>query len=113
MNEQTNERTNKRTNERTGRMLRQQPTLWSDVFQAERGWVDFDDNDYVKDGEDEPRQGQGKQLGGWLISNMTKRMTTRTRRGLGPGKCDGSVGEDELRKGHGQHLWGGLCTVGD
>ena len=37
--------------------LRQQPTLWSDVFQAERGWGDFDDNDYVKDDEDEPRQG--------------------------------------------------------
>jgi hypothetical protein len=96
MNEQTNERTNKRTNERTGRMLRQQPTLWSDVFQAERGWGDFadvfqaergwgdfDDNDYVKHYEDEARRGQGKQLGGWLISNMTTRMTTR--RGLGPG----------------------------
>ncbi len=73
-------------------MLKQQPTLWSDVFQAKRGWGDFDDNDYVKDGEVEPRQGQGKQFGGWLISNMMKRMTTRTRRGLGPGNCDGSVG---------------------
>ncbi len=65
MNEQTNEQTNKRTNEqtynkRTGWVLRQQPTLWSDVFQAERGWGDFDDNDYVKHDEDEPRQGQGK-----------------------------------------------------
>jgi hypothetical protein len=69
--------------------------LWLDVFKAERGWGDFDDNDYVKDDQDEPRQGQGKELGGWLISNMTTRMTTRTRSGLGPGKCDGSVGEDE------------------
>jgi hypothetical protein len=51
---------NKRTNKRTGRVLRQQPTLWLDVFQAERGWGDFDDNDYVKDDKDEPRQGQGK-----------------------------------------------------
>ena len=76
------------------RVLRQQPFLWLDVFQAERGW--------------------GEQLGGWLISNMTTRMTIRTERGLGPGICDGSVGEDELQKGHGQHLWGGgLCTVGD
>ena len=96
-----------------GRVLRQQPTLWSDVFQAERGWGDFDDNDYVKHDEDEPRQGQGKQLEGWLISNMTKRMTTRTQRGLGPGKCDGSVGEEKLRKQHQQHLWGGGVTVGD
>ena len=94
-----------------GRVLRQQPTLWSDVFQAERGWGDFDDNDYVKHDEDEPRQGQGKQLGGWLISNMTTRMTKRTQRGLGPGKCDGSVGEDELQKGHGQHLWGGALYL--
>ncbi len=77
-------------------MLRRQPTLWSDAFQAERGWGDFNDNDYVKDDEDEPQQGQGKKLGGWLISNMTKRMTTRTQRGLGPGKCYGSVGEDKL-----------------
>ncbi len=38
---------------------------------------------------------------------MTTRMTTRTQQGLGPGKCDGSVGEDELQKRHGQHLWGG------
>ena len=36
-----------------GRVLRQQPTLWSDVFQAERGWGDFDNNDYVKHDEDE------------------------------------------------------------
>ena len=85
---------NEQTNERTDRVLRQQPTLWSDVIQAERGWVDFDDNDYVKHYEDEPRQGQGKQLGGWLISNMTARMTLRMLRGLGPRKCDGSVGED-------------------
>ena len=44
----------------------QQPTLWSDLFQAERGWGGFYDNDYVKDDEDEPRQGQGqgKQSGG-------------------------------------------------
>jgi hypothetical protein len=48
-------------------VLRQQPTLWLDVFQAERGWGDFKDNDYVKDDKDEPRQGQQKQLGGWLI----------------------------------------------
>ncbi len=68
---------------------------------------------YVKHDEDEPRQGQGKQSGGWLISNMTKRMTTRTQQGLGPGKCDGSVGEDKLRKQHGQNLWGGGVTVGD
>ena len=79
---QSNKQTNKQTNERTGWVLRQQPTLWSDVFQAERGWGDFDDNDCVKHNEDEPRQGQGKQLGGWLISNMTTRMTTRTRQGL-------------------------------
>jgi hypothetical protein len=63
-NEQTNERTTKQTNEQTkermGRVLRQQPTLWSDVFQAERGWGDFNDNDYVKHYEDEPRQGQGQ-----------------------------------------------------
>ncbi len=89
-----------------GRILRQQPTLWSDVFQAERGWGDFNNNDYVKHDEDEPRQGQGKQSGGWLISNMTTRMTMRTQRGLGPGKCDGSVGEDKLRKQYRQHLWG-------
>ncbi len=38
---------------------------------------------------------------------MTTRMITRKRQGLGPGKCDGSVGEDERQKGHGQHLWGG------
>ena len=86
--------------------------MWSDVFQEERGWGDFDDNDYVKDDKDKPRQGQGKQLGGWLISNMTKRMTTRPQRGLRPGKCDGSVGEDELQKGHRQNLWGWLRTVG-
>jgi hypothetical protein len=42
-----------------------------------------------------------------VISNMMMRMTTRTRRGLGPGKCDGSVGEDELRKGHGTTFMGG------
>ena len=90
-----------------GRVLSQQPTLWSDVFQGERGWGDFDNNDYVKYNKDDPRQGQGKQLGGWLISNMTSRMTTRTRQGLGPGKCDGSVVEDELRKRHEQHLCGG------
>ncbi len=47
-----------------GRGLMQQPTLWWDVFQAERGWGDFDNNDYVKDDKDEPRQEQGKQLGG-------------------------------------------------
>ncbi len=70
---------NERTNKRTGQVHKQQPTLWSDVFQAERGWGDFNDNDYVKDNEDEPQQGQGKQLGGWLISNMTTRMTTRTQ----------------------------------
>ena len=57
-------------------MLRQQPTLWSDVFQAERGWGDSDNNDYVKHDEDEPRQGQGKQLEGWFISKMTTRMAT-------------------------------------
>ena len=28
-------------------------------------------------------------------------MTTSTQRRLGPGKCDGSIGEDELQKGHG------------
>ncbi len=28
------------------------------------GMGDFDDNDYVKDDKDEPRQGQGKQVGG-------------------------------------------------
>ncbi len=82
-NEQTSKRTNKQTNERTnkrtGRVLRQQPTLWSDVFQAERGWGDFEDNDYVKEDEDEPQQRQGKQLGRWVISNMMTRMTTRTR----------------------------------
>jgi hypothetical protein len=77
-----------------GQVLRQQPTLWSDVFQAERGWGDFDDNDYVKHDEDEPQQGQGKQLGGWLISNMMTRITTRKQQGLEPGKCDG--------------VWGGL-----
>ena len=51
---------NEQTNVCTGQVLRQQPTLWSDLFQAERGWGDFDDNDndYVKDEEDEPRQGQ-------------------------------------------------------
>ena len=38
----------------------QQPTLWSDAFQAERGWSDFGDNDYVND-KDEPQQGQGQQ----------------------------------------------------
>ncbi len=54
-------------NERMGQVLTQQPTLWSDVFQAERGWGDFDNNYYVKHDEDEPQQGQGKQLGGWLI----------------------------------------------
>ena len=32
----------------------QQPTLWSDAFQAERGGGDFDDNNDVKDNEDEP-----------------------------------------------------------
>ena len=42
----------------------QQPTLCSDAFQAERGWGDFDNNDYVKDNNDEPQQGQGKKLGG-------------------------------------------------
>ncbi len=49
------------------------------------------------------------------MSNMTKIMTTRTRQGLGPGKCDGSVGEDELRKGQNNIYGGGLCTctVGD
>ena len=57
-NKQTNERTNKRTNERMLRVLRQQPTLWSDVFQAERGWGDFDNNYYVKHDDDKPRQGQ-------------------------------------------------------
>ncbi len=46
---------NERTNKRTGQVLKQQPTLWSDVFQAKSGWGDFDDNDYVKDGKDEPR----------------------------------------------------------
>ena len=51
-------------NERTGRVLRQQPTWWSDVFQAERGWDDFDNNDYVKHDKYEPQQGQGEQLGG-------------------------------------------------
>ena len=66
-NKQTNEQTNKQTNKRTGWVLRQQPTLWSDVFQAERGWGNFDDNEYVKHDEAKPRQGQGKQLGGWLI----------------------------------------------
>ena len=81
--------------------------MWSDVFQAEKGWGDFDDNDYVKDNNNKPQQGQGKKLGGYLISNMTMRMTTRTQQGLGLGKCDGSMGEDELQKGHGQHLWGG------
>jgi len=85
----------------------QQPTLWSYAFQAERGWGDFDDNNYVKDNKDEPRQGQGHKSGGGWISNKTMIMTTRTRQGLGPGTCDGSVGEDELRKGHGQQLWGG------
>ncbi len=40
-------------------------------------------------------------------------MTTRALQELGPGKCDGSVGEDELQKGHGQLLWGGGVTVGD
>ena len=58
-NKQTNEQTNERTKEHMGRVLRQQPTLWSDEFQAERGWGDFDDNDYVKHYEDEPQQGQG------------------------------------------------------
>ena len=53
-NKQTNKRTNKQTNNRMGRVLRQQPTLWSDAFQAERGWGDFDNNDYVKHDEDEP-----------------------------------------------------------
>ncbi len=85
---------NEQTNERMGWVLRKKPTLWLDVFQAERGWGDFDDNDYVKHDKDEPRQRQRKQLRGWLISNMTMRMTTRTQQGLGPGKCDGSVGED-------------------
>ncbi len=51
---------NERTNEQTGRVLRQQPTLWPDVFQAERGWGDFDDNYYVEHDEDEPQQGRDK-----------------------------------------------------
>ncbi len=51
-NEQTNEQTNKRTNECMLRVLRQQTILWLDVFQAERGWGDFDNNDYVKHDED-------------------------------------------------------------
>ncbi len=37
--------------------------------------------------------------------NMMTRMTTRTRQGQGPGKCDGSVEEDKLQKQHEQHLW--------
>jgi len=88
-------------------VLRQQPTLWLDVFKAERRWGDFDDNYYVKMTRTSHDKDKENNSGGWLISNMRKRMTTRTRQGLGPGKCDGSVGEDELQKGHGQHLWGG------
>ena len=42
----------------------QQPTLWLDAFQAERGWVDCDNNDYVNDNEDELQKGQGQQSGG-------------------------------------------------
>ena len=32
----------------------QQPTLWLDAFQAERGWGDFEDNGYVKDNKVKP-----------------------------------------------------------
>ena len=34
--------------------IMQQPTLWLDAFQAERGGGDFDGNDNVKDNKDEP-----------------------------------------------------------
>ncbi len=54
MNKQTNKQTNEQTNKRTGQVLTQQPTLWSDVFQVERGWGDFDNNDYVYHDDDKP-----------------------------------------------------------
>ena len=72
-------------NKRIGQVLRQQPTLWSDVFQAERGWDNFDNNDCVKDNKDEPRQGQGKQLGGGVDFKYDNKNdnedATRTRTG--------------------------------
>ena len=44
---------NKQMNKRAGCLGN-----WLDVSQAERGWGDFENNDYVKDDKDEPRQGQ-------------------------------------------------------
>ena len=42
---------------------------------------------------------------------MTTRMTTRTPQGLGPGKCDGSVGEDATKRTRTTFMGGGFVLV--